>query len=52
MSSDSESQLFITQAVLADWGTAIEPSKNNFEFSFMGADNEQLTFSIFAPRIF
>ena len=35
MSSDSESQLFITQEVLAHWGTEIELSKSNFEFSFV-----------------
>ena len=33
-------------------GTAIELSGNNFESSFVGAVNEQLTISIFAPRIF
>ena len=40
MSSDSESELFITQSSFSG-GTAIKLSGNNFETLFAGADNEQ-----------
>ena len=40
MSSDSESELFITQSSFSG-DTAIALSENNFETLFAGADNEQ-----------
>ena len=40
MSSDSESELFITQRRFSG-DTEIELSENNFENLFAGADNEQ-----------